>query len=129
MFGQVSTNGASPLLIQIGTSGGIQNTGYSGLSGVTATSGGNAYTGVVSGIPIGFSTMSAATEYSGSLQITNLSANIWTFNGSLAALSILYLVTSAGVKDLGATLDRVRITTVSGSEVFDAGSINIIYEG
>jgi len=129
MFSQVSTNGVSPLLVQIGTSGGIQNTGYSGLSGLMATAGANLYTGVVAGIPIGFSTMSTATEYSGSLQITNLSANIWTFNGSVAALSILYLLTSAGVKDLAATLDRVRITTVGGSDSFDAGSINIIYEG
>jgi hypothetical protein len=30
---------------------------------------------------------------------------------------------------LGGTLDRVRITTVNGTDTFDAGSINIMYEG
>jgi hypothetical protein len=29
---------------------------------------------------------------------------------------------------LGGTLDRVRITTVNGTDTFDAGTINIIYE-
>ena len=30
---------------------------------------------------------------------------------------------------LGGALDRVRITTVNGTDTFDAGSINIQYEG
>jgi hypothetical protein len=29
---------------------------------------------------------------------------------------------------LGGTLDRVRITTVNGTDTFDAGTINILYE-
>jgi hypothetical protein len=29
---------------------------------------------------------------------------------------------------LGGALDRVRITTVNGTDTFDAGSINILYE-
>ncbi len=35
---------------------------------------------------------------------------------------------SAGSITLGGTLDRVRITTVNGTDTFDAGSINILYE-
>ena len=35
----------------------------------------------------------------------------------------------AGGKALSGTLDRVRITTVNGSDTFDAGTINILYEG
>jgi hypothetical protein len=34
----------------------------------------------------------------------------------------------AGFIALGGTLDRVRITTVNGTDTFDAGSINILYE-
>jgi hypothetical protein len=30
---------------------------------------------------------------------------------------------------LSGTLDRVRITTVNGTDTFDAGSVNILYEG
>jgi len=33
-----------------------------------------------------------------------------------------------GRKQVSATLDRVRITTVNGTDTFDAGSINIFYE-
>jgi hypothetical protein len=36
---------------------------------------------------------------------------------------------SAGAVTLSGTLDRVRITTVNGTDTFDAGSINILYEG
>ena len=35
----------------------------------------------------------------------------------------------AGTKTLSGTLDRVRITTTNGTDTFDAGSINIFYEG
>jgi hypothetical protein len=33
-----------------------------------------------------------------------------------------------GSKALSATLDRVRITTVGGTDTFDGGNINIVYE-
>ena len=33
-----------------------------------------------------------------------------------------------GVKSTSAVLDRVRITTVGGTDTFDAGEINISYE-
>jgi hypothetical protein len=34
----------------------------------------------------------------------------------------------AGSNTLSGTLDRVSITTTNGTDTFDAGSINIIYE-
>ena len=34
----------------------------------------------------------------------------------------------SGTVTLSGTLDRVRITTVNGTDTFDAGSINILYE-
>jgi hypothetical protein len=35
----------------------------------------------------------------------------------------------AGTIALGGVLDRVRVTTVGSTDTFDAGTINIIYEG
>jgi hypothetical protein len=35
----------------------------------------------------------------------------------------------AGRITLSAALDRIRLTTVNGSDTFDAGTVNIIYEG
>jgi hypothetical protein len=30
---------------------------------------------------------------------------------------------------LSGALDRIRLTTVNGTDTFDAGSVNIMYEG
>jgi len=52
-------------------------------------------------------------------------------NGILAYSDSTYGATvanSAGSKTLSAQLDRIRITTVNGTDTFDAGSINIMYE-
>jgi hypothetical protein len=52
---------------------------------------------------------------SSSLAYTNVNQAIWVGNGNSPAL--------------GGALDRVRITTFAGTDTFDAGSINILYEG
>jgi len=129
MLNGVSVSGTSPILLQLGDSGGIENTGYSGMSGLTSAAGANSYVGVTSGIPLGYSTMSAASQSSGNLRIVNLSGNNWIIDGILSASSLDYLITFAGAKETSAILDRIRITTFGGSNTFDAGSINIMYEG
>ena len=126
MFDQVSTNGTSQYQLQIGTSGGIQNTGYVGCS-VYLTSGPVA-SNFTSGWGIAPSVLAADT-YSGqiTLALLNSSTGVWTCN------SVLYrtnqVVMGGGSKTLSGTLDRVRITTVNGTDTFDAGSVNILYEG
>ena len=126
MFNGVSTNGTSELLVQLGTISGVENTGYVCVSGRTAVSGsvgGATYT-----TGIGLYINASADTHSGNLTFTNLSGNIWTVNGAVTygTTGIIY---SAGSKTTSATLDRVRITTVNGTDTFDAGSINILYEG
>jgi hypothetical protein len=39
-----------------------------------------------------------------------------------------FIYSTAGAKSLSGTLDRVRLTTVNGTDTFDAGSVNILYE-
>jgi hypothetical protein len=72
----------------------------------------------------------AASVRVGSVTITLVDAatNTWAFSGVLAKSDTARVMTTAGVKALSATLDRVRITTVGGTDTFDAGSINILYE-
>ena len=127
IFYGVSTNGTTGVQIQLGDSGGVETTGYLG-SG-TAISGTNAcgiatYTSgfVMLGSLVG------ATR-SGLLTIANIASNVWVASGTFDEASAAQAGTTQGFKDLSATLDRVRITTVSGSETFDGGVINIIYEG
>jgi len=124
MFNGVSTNGSSFGLVQLGDSGGVENTGY---TGSVAFSGGSS-TGANPTTGFGFGNNSASFTFSGNMTITNVSGNIWaaacvggSTNSSLACLG-------GGNKTLSAVLDRVRITTVNGTDTFDAGSINILYE-
>lgn len=126
MFNAVSTNGSSIVQIQIGSSGGIETTGYSGASS-------NLSSGVSSGsytAGFGIRAMDAAGySTSGAIQITNISNNTWVAFGVVGNPSSVVLTgTTGGTKTLSGTLDRVRITTVNGTDTFDAGSINILYE-
>jgi len=128
MFNGVSTNGTSVVQVQIGA-GSIVSTGYvsASMSGSATSSGTTAST---TGFAI-YNVNAAADVRSGHFIITNISGNIWVCsftigngaNGTTDAACF-----GGGNITLGGTLDRVRITTVNGTDTFDAGSINILYE-
>ena len=129
MFSGVSTSGTSLPMIQLGDSGGVETTGYtagSTLLGVSSMNSANYTTGftikndaVAGTIMDGFVT----------INLFNSSTNTWVAGGSLyTPTPTSYLAVVGGAKSLSATLDRVRITTVNGTDTFDAGSINILYE-
>lgn len=123
MFSGVSTSGTSSYLIQLGTSGGVTTSGYvsTGLFGGASAG----FTDSTAGMII-FSNI-AASSMSGQITFTNISGNSWVSSYALRWLAN-YVVTGGGTVTLGGTLDRVRITTVNGTDTFDAGSINILYE-
>ena len=133
-FQGVSTNGTAEPLIQIGTSGGIQNTTYLGASTFLAVGsmGARPYsTGPASSAGYAwFNSASASQLLNGSatLTILNSSNGTWSLNGMLGDSQGNFMVISAGSKTLSGTLDRVRITTTNGTDTFDAGTINILYE-
>jgi hypothetical protein len=121
MLSGVSTNGSSAKLIQIGA-GSITSTGYIAAS-IQFTA--NASVGSTAGFPIyGNST---ADTVCGSLVLTTLGSNIWVASGNAAPINAQLALTAGGVT-LGGTLDRVRLTTVNGTDAFDAGSVNILYD-
>lgn len=122
-FKGVSTNGTSNLLVQIGDSGGIEATGYLGSSRDSA-SGANFTTG------FGVAVASASAVLHGRfiLELESSAGFTWTATGTLSRSDNTELYNSAGSKSLSAELDRVRITTVNGTDAFDAGEINISYE-
>ena len=126
MFSGVSVSGTSGLLIQVGDAGGIEATGYLG-SSCTATSGGNGNTNYTTGY--GIRATSSSDVVQGVLIINNLTGNLWVASGTFSKSNNSDSIVTAGDKTLSGTLDRVRITTVSGTDTFDAGSINIAYEG
>ena len=59
----------------------------------------------------------------------NVSGNTWVASGTMVRTDDNISGATQGVKTLGGTLDRVRIATANGIDTFDAGSINILYEG
>jgi hypothetical protein len=126
MFQGVSTSGTSTIQVQIGDSGGIENTGYVATSVRVATNSTTAGGSLTSGFPINV-TPSAADIVSGTLVCNLMGSNLWVASLAGKASTTLGLV-GGGDKTLSATLDRVRITTVNGTDTFDAGSINILYE-
>ena len=126
MFNGVSTNGTSNYLVQIGA-GSVTTSGYLSNCNYVNNSP-NSSVGVAStqGYVINSDTI-AAGIYGGVATLSTLGSNIWAISGTLnknsAATGFF-----AGTITLSGTLDRVRITTVNGTDTFDAGSINILYE-
>jgi hypothetical protein len=119
---EVSTNGTSNFLIQLGTSGGIVSSGY--LSGVGSRNNETTSTaGFIVGIPA-----AAGNNLTGIVPICNYTTNAWTTSGVLSRQDGFANSFGGSISSLGGTLDRIRITTVNGTDTFDAGSINILYE-
>jgi hypothetical protein len=124
MLNGVSTDSTSAIIIQIGDSGGVETTGYvSSAEFVEDNTGGASFT---TGFALNNISV-AADSYRGIATICLLGSNAWVYQSMLndGASSLLI---GAGSKTLSATLDRVRLTTVNGTDTFDAGSINILYE-
>jgi hypothetical protein len=127
MFSVVSTNGTSHYQIQIGDSGGIETSGYAGNFNLVGNT-----LAVVANITSGFGVWndSVADILSGQaiLSLLDASTNTWVISGVFGRSNNTYTALNGAAKSLSATLDRVRITTISGTPTFDAGSINIMYE-
>jgi hypothetical protein len=127
MFNGVSTNSSSPYLLQIG-SGSITTTGYVSSGANLDPASSIAASGSTAGIKL-CNTTGATVIFGGSVVLNLLSSNTWVASGILARsdnAGSQFL--NSGYVSLGGTLDRVRITTISGTDTFDAGSINILYE-
>jgi hypothetical protein len=131
MLNTVSTNGSAALLIQIGPSGGIETTGYDSIAGtVTTTNNTTRGAGSTIGYLLSGSPNGAAATPSGVVTLVNISSNIWLASGTIAEANAVGpgTTTVGGTKSLANILDRVRVTTTNGTDTFDAGSINILYE-
>jgi hypothetical protein len=126
MFSGVSTNSTSLWQFQLGA-GSVTTSGYLCYEYVQQ----NAGTATCAARTTGFvlNANNAAIVMYGSIVFQNITGNTWvassTFNGTGAAVSFW---SSGGSIALGGILDRVRVTTVNGTDTFDAGTINILYE-
>jgi hypothetical protein len=125
MFNVVSTNGASDYLVQIG-SGSPTTSGYAGSSSVITTGVGTRNFTTGFGI---YNNIAAGTIFSGAMTIMTMGSNLWVSSGAFGMSGSIGTMPTGGSVTLGGTLDRVRITTVNGTDAYDAGSVNIMCEG
>ena len=120
MFRGVSSSGTDVgLLVQVGTSSGFKTSGYASTThwggGGTSDSTGFSMYGIAN-----------ANNISGIMTIAHMGSNIFvaSHSGKYNTSNGMF---GGGDVDLGGTVDRVAIKTISGG-AFDAGSVNIMYE-
>jgi hypothetical protein len=123
-YSGVSLSGSAHTIIQLG-SGSYTTSGY-------ASTGAYAGTGNQAGVASATNGLiahggSSTNVLTGTMTITSVSGNLWVASHS-GSLSASIGVMGGGSITLGGTLDRIRITTTNGTDTFDAGSINILYE-
>ena len=124
MFAEVSTNGTSNIQIQLGTTGGFVTTSYLGSSWTTNTHNVNNSTGFLI-----VAVNAAAYIHNGSATISLAGSDLWVSQSTVSRSDNVGTSLGSGSRALSGTLTQLRITTVNGTDTFDAGSINIMYEG
>jgi len=126
-FYGLSTNGNSQEILRLGTSIGFETTGYfsggAGVGGANSAGGYSDSTGLLFG-----GTGGASGILSGLVTLVNLSGNKWVSTCVGGREDVNYAFISGGRKELSGTLDRLRITTFSGTDVFDAGHVVVYSE-
>lgn len=127
MFSGVSTSGTSLVEIRLGTSSGFVATGYLGASGnidASAVGSTTSSTGMRTD-NIG----NAGLARNGVFNCVLLTGNTWVSTSIMANSTTALLGFAGSSIALAGVLDRIRITTVNGTDTFDAGTINIMLEG
>ena len=125
MLAGVSTSGSSPVIVQLGDSGGVETTGYLG----SVSDVGGSTTNETTGLFLESAGNGTHIRHGNVVfNLENSSSNTWVGTGNISRSESTGLHWSNASKSLSGTLDRVVITTEGGSDTFDAGAINILYE-
>jgi hypothetical protein len=133
MLSGVSPTGASAsdLLLQLGDSGGIETSGYDSGSGYIQTASAASAKASTAGFVV-HSSSTASVAFNGifTLALLDAATNTWVSSHNFAAPAAAWQRTThgGGVKSLSGELDRLRLTFANGTETFDAGIINVMYE-
>lgn len=131
MFSGVSTSGTNAIVIQLGYSGGFTGATYTSSGGGATTGGASAQT-TTTGL-YGMNSLSgggsgSAGLFSGITTLANISGNTWISTSVAGQNSVAFATWAGGVGTAGGALTQIRVTTTTGVDTFDAGSINILYE-
>jgi len=128
MLNGVSTSGTSALRIQLRVGNAAVTTNYATASFVIT----NAVASVPSNITNGwgFAVANALSVQQGQIILNRISDSAWIGTGQFYDnLSTERIAVVAGRAFSVGTVDGVRLTTTTGTDTFDAGTANIMYEG
>jgi len=122
-FNNISTSATSNIVMQLGTGGTLTTTGYSGgmSSGTSVATTNSTYFSLIRN-------PAAGNLYSGAITLVTTGSNIWFSSGNITSNGSDATCVSSGLVTLAGTLERISLTTVAGTDTFDAGSVNILYE-
>jgi len=122
-----STSGSSIPIVQLGDSSGFTVSGYLSYYGILQT---NATVSYSSSIGFGLSGTSSNDKRYLVITFVKISGNQWvaSFSGGLFNGTHNFAISGGGNVTLSGTLDRIRLTTTNGTDTFDGGSVNIVYE-
>lgn len=122
-YGGISTNGTSSVMIRVGPSGGVVNTGYAGAVFDNTTS-----TVVTDGFYIdNFGAAAVIRHGRGDMQLIDASTNTWSWDSkTLSSDSNRAMRSGASTISLAGALERFQIIA-NGTDTFDAGKLNILY--
>ena len=124
----VSTTGSASPIIQIGSSGTAATTGYVSTTSVMGN-GPTVTTANTSGFFLTPTSYFANTyALTGAITICLISSNTWVVSGVFSVSGAINSTAVAGFLSTAGTLNIVRLTTANGTDTFDAGSTNILYE-
>lgn len=122
----VSLSGTALLRFRLGISSGFVTTGYSS-NGIMYSQVGNLAAAQTAGFDVYDSASVTGDLYTGKMVFENISGNTWVANGSLVNNSNQFYTTIGNIALAGA-LTQLQVTSSNGTDTFDAGTINIIYE-
>ena len=126
-FSAFGIDGAQSIFITLGTSSGIETTGYKSGSGKQNGSG-NTLTEASTAFVILYNVEANTLSGSATFTLQNSSTNTFVASGVFGNRdSDSHTFTMGGTKSLSGVLDRIRITSLNGAANFDSGSINIAY--
>lgn len=127
MLRGVGMNGTVSALIQVG-SGSYSTSGY--LSSVAAINGGTGQAGSTAGIVVTTTGITAVSNFSGAITLSLLNSNQWVASGNLqySTTAGAMLMAAGYTPALSGALDRIRLFA-DGTQQFDEGTVNILYEG
>ena len=127
VFSNLSLTGSGNIILQLGTSVGIESTGYNSVSNFLAGAIGGG--SVNSSFGIVLLAGNALNQLTGSVVFNNISGNLWVATGTWNyANQTTTTGWTAGDKTLSGVLSQLRINSSNAGDAFDSGSVNIIYE-